>query len=114
MVGSCVRSFAASAVPGFGASRPNFVKSLSFDPVVWMTRPGSGQSVISGRGARSLGFPFRKTRSTSRGNLRSHWSLSTLGEIGPHGNAHRREVDHVLTGLAIPRASSHERESDDR
>ena len=34
-----------------------------------------------GRGARSLGFPFRKTRSTSRGNLRTHWSPSTLGEI---------------------------------
>src|SRR5437867_10263549 len=57
-----------------------------------MTRPGSTQSAISGRGAPNLGFPFRRTRSTSRVSLTTQWSSSTLGEIGPRGNAHRREV----------------------
>src|SRR2546422_4440668 len=103
MVGNCVRSSAVSAAPGYGASRPNLIKSLSFDPAHSMTRPGSVQSVISGRGAHNLGFPFRRTRLTSRVSLTTPWSSSMLGEIGPHGNAHRREVDQVLTGSCLCR-----------
>src|SRR2546425_10182194 len=108
MVGRGTGSSAASAGHACGASHRNFLKSLSFDPAHSMTRPGSVQSVISGRGAHNLGFPFRRTRLTSRVSLTTPWSSSMLGDIGPHGNAHRRKVDHVLTGLAIPRASSHE------
>src|SRR6266478_5531882 len=102
MVGNCVRSSAVSAVPGYGASRPNFIKSLSFDPAHSMTRPGSVQSVISRRGAHNLGFPFRTTPSTSSGSPTIRWSSSRHGKTGPHGNA-RREVDQVLTGTCLCR-----------
>src|SRR5437870_5253450 len=80
---------------------PKFPKSSSFSPAPLMIRPGSNQSAISGRGARNLGFPFRRTRSTSRGSLRTQWSLSTLGAIGADCLAHRREVDEMLTGSCL-------------
>src|SRR5436190_10848444 len=95
-------SSALSAVPAYGASLSSFLKSSSFNPALSMTRPGSTQSAISGRGARNLGFPFRRTRSTSRVSLTTPWSSSMLGEIGPNGNA-RREVDPVLTGSCLCR-----------
>src|SRR6266849_4427599 len=59
---------------------PKFPQVVVVQPGTLMTRRGSNQSVISGRGARNRGSPFRKTRSTSRGSLTTPWSSSMLGE----------------------------------